>query len=55
MSMKIKIVIGITLCLIFLGLIYITVRTTLRYQEEYGYLEYKYTKELNKKNKKLNL
>ncbi|WP_373598155.1 hypothetical protein [Paraclostridium bifermentans] len=51
MRLKIKLVIGITLCLIFLGLMYITVKTTLRYQEEYGCLEYKYTKELNTKNK----
>lgn len=51
MRLKIKLVIGITLVFIFLGLGYIIVNTTIRYQQEFGSISYIYT-EKEEKNEK---
>ncbi|WP_250675804.1 hypothetical protein LZ906_011490 [Paraclostridium ghonii] len=52
MRIKIKLVIGITLVFIFLGLGYIIVNTTIRYQQEFGSISYIYTKkEVNSEEK----
>lgn len=40
MRLKIKLVIGITLVLIVLGLSYIIINTTMRYQREFGNVLY---------------
>lgn len=42
MRLKIKLVIGITLVFIFLGLGYIIINTTMRYQQEFGSVVYNY-------------
>lgn len=43
MRLKIKLVIGITLVFIFLGLGYIIINTTMRYQQEFGSIEYNFS------------
>jgi hypothetical protein len=40
MRLKIKLVIGITLVLIVMGLSYIVINTTMRYQREFGSVLY---------------
>lgn len=40
MRLKIKLVIGITLVFIFLGLGYIIIDTTMKYQQEFGSIAY---------------
>lgn len=51
MRLKIKLVIGITLVFIFLGLGYIIVNTTIRYQQEFGSTSYIYTEKKEKNEK----
>lgn len=53
MRLKIKLVIGITLVLIMMGLTFIIVNTFIRYQEEFGKTAYSYSEEVEKKSKKL--
>lgn len=43
MRLKIKLVIEITLVFIFLGLGYIIINTTMRYQQEFGSIVYNYS------------
>lgn len=51
MSIKIKMVIGLTLIFIFLGLGYIMVNTTILYQEQIGTTIYNYKEKKNRENK----
>ncbi|MEG2786589.1 MAG: hypothetical protein RR942_02120 [Romboutsia sp.] len=53
MRLKIKLVIGITLVLIMMGLTFIIVNTFIRYQEEFGKNACSYSEEAEVKSKKI--